>query len=367
MAIQQNVPLAPLTAFGLGGPAAYFVSIEKESDITEALQFSRDNNLDIFVFGGGSNMVVSDRGFNGMVLSIDNKGIDIINETDDHAYIKVGSGEIWDNVVAFAVERNWWGIETMSYIPGKTGAFSVQNVGAYGSEASEVVERVTVFDREDQTLKELSNADCEFTYRNSLFKTNAKGRYIILETVLKLSKKPQPNTEYVDVKNYFADHNITDPTIQQIREAIISIRQKKFADPAKVGTAGSFFLNLYISQDEYAAMHKKVMEVYGEEKAGLLEEIKNKFPVDAGIKIPTAFIIDRICELKGTRVGGAIVSETQALAIINPEKNATSDDVLALIQKVRQAVYDATTIKLDVEPELVGFTNQELDAMRSIS
>ncbi len=368
MRIQENVSMAPLTTFGVGGPAKYFITIENADEVKETFAYSREleNNADVFVFGGGSNIVVSNRGFDGVVLNMDNKGIDVVKETGDDVFIEVASGEVWDDVVGFAVEHSFWGIENMSYVPGRMGAFAVQNVGAYGQEASEVVESVFVYDREKEETKVLSKNECKFEYRKSIFNSSEKGKYIILKTTLKLSKTPNPNIDYVDVKNYFEKHNITNPTIRQIRDAIIDIRKRKFADPDKIGTAGSFFKNLYISQDEYAVMRKRVLKTHGREKADMLEEIKNKFPSDGNIKIPTAFIIDKICELKGARIGGAMVSETQALAIINPEKKATSDDVMRLIQLVRKKVYESTTIQLDVEPELVGFAKEELSELFSL-
>ena len=361
MNIQKNIPLAPLTTLGVGGPAKYFVEIEKNEDMVEALAFARKNNLDIFVLGGGSNMVVSDNGFDGLVVSINNKGIKIVEETDDSVFVKVASGEIWDNVVKCAVEREWWGIENLSYIPGKMGGFAVQNVGAYGVEASEVVDSVVVYDFSDEETKTLTNDECGFAYRRSMFNSTDRGRYVILETILKLSKTPHVNADYVDVKNYFKEHEITDPTIQQIRNAIIDIRKRKFADPKHIGTAGSFFKNLYVSQDEYMKLRERILDKYGQEKVDTLDDLKNKFSKGDTVTVVTGFLMDKVFNLKGMSIGGAQVSPTQVLAIINPEKKATSVDIMSLIKKLRVIFYENTGIELGVEPELVGFTKEELD------
>ena len=188
----------------------------------------------------------------------------------------------------------------------------------------------------------------------------AKDRYIVLKVVLRLNKINQPNIKYPDVIKYFKENEIQNPNITQVRQAIIKIRQKKFANPIETGTAGSFFKNLYLSESKYQKLKKKLEKDYSEELVVQLEEIKNKFSVAKDVKIPTAFILDQVLNLKGTQVGGAMVSQTQALAIVNASGQASADDVLSLFKKVRQKVYSQTGLVLENEPQLIGFTQEEL-------
>ncbi|MGB0756889.1 MAG: UDP-N-acetylmuramate dehydrogenase [Patescibacteria group bacterium] len=352
MTIQENIDLAPLTTFGTGGKARFFVNTKSSDDLLGALKFAKEKNIPQFVMGGGSNVVVADKGFNGLVIHITNTGISHIDDGDD-ALVTMAAGEVWDDVVAYAVKHGLWGIENLSHIPGNAGAFVVQNVGAYGQEASQVTESVKVFDTQDMTDKVLTKEQCGFSYRRSIFNSTEKGRYIVLATTLRLHTTPTPMLDYPDIQKYFAEQD-NDPSIADIRQAIITIRDGKFPDWQNAGTAGSFFKNLYVSDQEYTTI-KSYVEQHTPELLEALEGIKSKFYSEDGIKIPTAFIIDKVCGLKGRKVGGAVVSESQALAILNPNKTATSDDVVGLIEAVRSCVKEVTGKDIEVEPELLGF------------
>ena len=355
MNTQENIQLNSLTTFGTGGSARYFVVIENEGELEEAFAFAAEKSLEVFILGGGSNIVLADNDFDGLVLKISLKGINIIDSNQgDVVLVKVAAGEVWDDVVDFAVDNGLWGIENLSAIPGSAGAFAVQNVGAYGQEASQVVDSVRVFDRNDNKIKTLTADECQFQYRSSIFNSSQKNRYIILETALLLSKNPQPKIEYPDVITYFEKQNISNPKLLDIRKAIVEIRNSKFPNLESVGAAGSFFKNLYLTEDEYHRMYDKI-KLNNPEVLTELENLKNKFQNGNSIKIPTAFLIDQVCGLKGTQIGGAMISNTQALAILNPEKEATSEDVMALIDLVKKCVHDNTGQSLSVEPDLVGF------------
>jgi UDP-N-acetylmuramate dehydrogenase len=362
MKIQENIQLAPYTTFKIGGPARWFCVVENQFDALEAFEFAKNHQLKTFVLGGGSNILVSDEGFDGLVIKVVNKGIEVLSELPPLAppkiggeegavLLKVASGEVWDEVVKFAVKNNWWGIENLSHIPGSTGAIAVQNVGAYGQEAGKVIESVTVFDTATHQIISLPASECKFAYRQSIFNSVDKGKYIIFNITFRLSKSAKPNLEYRDLKTRFADKN---PSLSEIRQAIIEIRDKKFPFPkeAKKGNAGSFFKNPILSESDYHQLKNKLADVFGKPASDNLEN--KKFIDDGQIKIPAAFLIE-LCGLKNLQSGGATINPSQPLVIINQTGTATAKDVLNLANQVKSEVLAKTGIELKFEPELIGF------------
>ena len=351
MQIQENVLLAPYTTFKIGGLARYFCIVKDQFDALEAYEFAQKHKLNVFILGGGSNLLVSDQGFNGLVIKVVNKGIEILSEEENKVLLKVASGEVWDEAVAFAVKNNWWGMENLSHIPGSTGAIAVQNVGAYGQEASKIITEVSVFDTKTHQIISISNADCGFAYRQSIFNTSQKGRYIIFHIVFSLSKTTQPILSYRDLQNKFSGAS---PSLKEIRQAIIEIRDKKFPFPlqAKNGNAGSFFKNPILTQQEYKNLLNVLGKNFGAEVGENLQ--KKKFEENGQIKIPAAYLID-ICGLKDLQSGGAAINKNQPLVIVNQTGSATAADVLALAEKVKTEVNRKTGILLKFEPEFLGF------------
>lgn len=356
MNIQNNISLAPYTTFKIGGPAKHFVEIENVNDVSLAVNFAKANSLSTLILGGGANMLVNDNGFDGLVIHLKNKGIEKIDETDMDIIFKIAAGEIWDDVVSYFVKNNWWGVENLSHIPGLVGSLPIQNVGAYGQQTSEILQTVDAYDTKTDSFVVLSNQDCGFSYRKSIFNSTEKGRYVVLFVTLKLSKIPKPNIKYIDVGKYFVERNIQNPTIEQIRDAIISIRDKKYPFPTVSigGNAGSFFKNLNLNQSEYDTLKQNIEKNFSPEVVDRLTKIKDKFPQPTGIKIPTAFLIE-ICGLKGASVGGAKINENQPLVIINSTGTATASDVLELFNKVKNEALRETGMTLVNEPELIGF------------
>lgn len=364
--VQENYPLSKLTTFRIGGPARYLTYVSTFDELKEAMTFAKDKGVETFVLGGGSNMLVSDKGFDGMVIIVMIENFEVIEEDDESVVVRVASGELWDHVVERVVNKGWWGIENLSLIPGRAGAAVIQNIGAYGHEIRTTVESVQVYNRETGNIQSLQNKDCVFGYRESIFNTSSKGKYIILDIQLRLQKHGEPRTDYPDVEKYLAEHNITNPTLKQMRKAVVDIRTKKLPDPAKIGNTGSIFKNLYISHEEYEDLRKQVSKNFDEMTIAKLDEIKDRFLTEASVKIPAAFLVD-ICDLRGTQVGGAKVHENQVLVIVNETGKATANDVMMLIQKIRRTVYYKTGIELFPEPELVGFTKTELDDYFSLA
>ncbi|HEY4493119.1 MAG TPA: UDP-N-acetylmuramate dehydrogenase [Candidatus Paceibacterota bacterium] len=354
MEIKENIPLAPFTTLHIGGPARYFVEVANEQELAETLTFTREKNLPVFVLSGGSNILVSDRGFSGLVIRPIIKGREILEDSSDYVRIRVGAGEVLDELIAWTVENNWWGLENLSFIPGLTGALAIQNVGAYGQEASEVIEGVEVMDRFGHELKIMSNSECGFMYRHSRFNTNDKNKYIILRINLRLKKNGKPNLSYKDVANYFGGRT---PKQGELRDAIIEIRKKKGQDPNQVWSAGSFFSNFRLTDQQFESLCKKIREDFGVEKESELLELVKKVaaPSDGDkTKVPAAWILDQLLGLKGKQVGKAKLSDKQVLNMINVG-GATAADCIELFHQVRDIVREKTGLELVNEPEFVGF------------
>ena len=356
MEIQENVTLAPYTTFKIGGEAKYFCEIKDQLDALNAFEFAGDKNVPVFVLGGGSNVLFSDSGFYGLVARVVNKGIEVISENEEDVVLKVASGEVWDEVVKFAVNNQWWGIENLSHIPGSTGAIAVQNVGAYGQEAKNVIEQVTVFNKDTHQIASLNNTECGFEYRSSVFNASEKGKYIIFYITFKLSKKPTPILTYRDLKTKF---ETIAPSLSNIRQAVIEIRDKKYPFPtnAKNGNAGSFFKNVLLALEEFKALKSHIGAVFGTESAEILE--KRVFAEPPKVKVPSAYLLE-LCGLKDVAVGGAKINHNQPLVVVNETGTATAEDVLSLAKKVISEVYAKIGAKLKIEPELVGFSPDEI-------
>ena len=353
-------PLKPYTTFKIGGPARYFVHAASMDDFRGALVLAEKQALPLFVLGGGSNILVSDRGYEGVVAHPACRGIEILHEDAEAVTLEVSAAETWDDLVQHTVERNWWGIENLSHIPGQAGAALVQNIGAYGQQVSDVVQSARVMEISTAAPRVLSAADCGFGYRRSIFNTTARGKLIIVGLTLRLTKHGRPQLDYPDVRAYFQERDIKQPSLTEIRQAIITIRDRKFPFPREErgGNAGSFFKNLSLRESEYAALRERIQHNFPPRELARLEDIRNRFPSADRIKIPTAFLIE-ICGLKGHRIGGAQVNESQPLVLLN-QGGATAQDVVALAQHVRKTVRARTGMVIALEPELVGFSKQEL-------
>jgi len=365
MKILKNIKLAPYTTFKIGGEARYFCEARDQFDALAAFEFAKEKKVPVFLLGGGSNVLVSDEGFKGLVMRIVNKGIEIISESQHQVLLKVASGEVWDDVVSFAVGNNWWGMENLSHIPGSTGAIAVQNVGAYGQEAKNLIELVTIFDTVDHTIKNIELPECEFGYRRSIFNKKEKGRYIIFYITFRLSKLANPILEYRDLYAKFKGQK--KPLIDEIRKEIIKIRDMKYPFPvkAKNGNAGSFFKNPIINAGQFNVLKAVLGSNFGPETAEKLQSrvfITSHSSSFRGeeYKVPAAFLLE-ICGLKDVQVGGAKINHNQPLIVLNETGKATAKDVLSLAKKVLLAVYAKIGVKLLPEPELVGFSKKDLE------
>ncbi|HBB44426.1 MAG: UDP-N-acetylenolpyruvoylglucosamine reductase [Parcubacteria group bacterium GW2011_GWA1_44_13] len=326
--IEEQISLAPFTTMRVGGNARFFARVNDVDDLNDAIIFAREKSVPIFILGGGSNTLVSGDGFPGLVIKIEIKGI-----TCEDNRVTASAGEMWDDVVRDAVSRNLWGIENLSLVPGTVGGAVAQNIGAYGVEARETIFSVLAFDTETMQIKTFSRDECEFDYRESFFKKNIN--LIIVSATFELAQHGTPRADYEDVKKYFEDNEISEPTLSEIRDAIVAIRTKKMPVPP-IGTAGSFFKNPVVSAQKY-------------------ESLKNEFPEikaydqgDNTYKLSAAWLIDHVGKWRGARRGDAGVHEKQALILVN-YGNASAEEVLSLAREIKNDINEKTGVTLEEE------------------
>ncbi|MBI3050494.1 MAG: UDP-N-acetylmuramate dehydrogenase [Acidobacteria bacterium] len=344
---QADVPLAPFTTLGIGGPARWFARATTTEEVAAAHRWAREENLPLFVLGGGSNLVIADAGFDGLVVQVAIRGT-AVTQRGAETMFRVGAGEPWDDVVAAAVGRGLAGLECLSGIPGSVGGTPVQNVGAYGQEVAEMIGEVTAFDLAAARVVTMRSAECGFAYRTSRFKRDDAGRFVICLVSFTLRPGP-PTITYPDVVNCFKDRARASVTLAEVRQAVLAIRRRKgmvidAADP-DTRSVGSFFVNPVVE----AGVHGRLAAASGGAAPG--------FPMPGGqVKIPAAWLIERAGFARGTRRGRAGLSSKHPLAIINCG-GASARDVLELAAEVKRRVAERFGIALRPEPVFVGFAD----------
>ncbi len=349
MLIRKQVPLAPLTTLGVGGPARYFAEARSEAEVIEAVEFARSQHLPLFVMGGGSNLVVADAGFPGVVLKIGVTGLSRAATSDGIVLFTSGAGMDWDALVGCTVEANCAGLECLSGIPGTVGGTPVQNVGAYGQEVSATIREVRALDLHSMETKTLSNADCGFAYRSSIFNTADRNRYIILQVSFALREAALPSIRYADLRTFFAEHT-GGPTLAEVRAAVREIRQRKAMlivpgdDDAR--SAGSFFKNPVVSQSFFEELSTRLTS------RGF--QLPSYPAADGFRKLPAAWLVEHAGFAKGYAKGAAGISRKHALAIIN-RGGATAAEIMTLKDEIQKRVFGEFGVQLTPEPVFVGF------------
>jgi UDP-N-acetylmuramate dehydrogenase len=347
--LQENIPLAALTTFQIGGPARFFVEAATAADVQEAVAFAHTRDLPLFVLGGGSNLVISDSGWPGLVLKIVMGGIEQRpGSHDGKALFDVGAGESWDSFVTRAVATECAGVECLSGIPGSVGGTPVQNVGAYGQEVSETIESVEVFDLKDNQVRELCGEACGFSYRSSIFNTSERGRFIILRVIYALTPRGKPHIEYADLTRHFVGRNT--PTLAETREAVRQIRALKGmlivpGDP-DCRSAGSFFKNPVLNEEQHEDLRRRA------EAKGL--SVPSYPALEKSRKVSAAWLVENSGFARGYTLGRVGISSKHALAIVN-RGGATATDVVALKDQIQQRVKEMWGVRLEPEPILVRF------------
>lgn len=338
MKLQEFVPLAPHTTFKIGGMARYFCEVSSLTELKEALHFAREKHLPTFILGGGTNVLIADAGFPGVVLHITIPGIEW-EDHDDHVFATAGAGVVWDDFVAEAVAKGYFGVENLSGIPGSLGASAIQNIGAYGMEVAEVIEWVEAYSTKEGMLRQIPAGECGFAYRDSIWKHEAgQGGLIITRIRFRLKKSGTPNIDYKDLVEHFSAAKKNHPTLSEVREAVLSIRNGKLPDTRIIGTAGSFFKHPIVTKAESAAFLKKFPDAPHFE-AG-----------NGRVKLNAGWIIEHVLQWKGMRKGNVGTSEKQALVLVN-YGDATEKELRAFAREIQYLVALKTNIRL--EPEVV--------------
>ncbi|HXO36280.1 MAG TPA: UDP-N-acetylmuramate dehydrogenase [Candidatus Acidoferrales bacterium] len=351
MQLLENIPLAPLTTIKVGGMARYFVEAKDTGEVQEAVTFARTRALPLFVLGGGSNLVVADSGWPGLVLKIAVGGIvqRAGRDEDGKVIFEAGAGESWDKFVSRAVMARCAGVECLSGIPGNVGGTPVQNVGAYGQEVAETIVSVQVFDLRDGEIRELCREACGFSYRSSIFNSSESGRFIVLGVSYALTPEGKPRIRYADLERHFAGRETT-PDLAETREAVRHIRALKgmlivAGDPDCL-SAGSFFKNPVISPEQHEDVRKRAAA------KGLT--LPSYPALEKSKKISAAWLVEHSGFAKGYGMGRAGISSKHALAIVN-RGAATAAEVIALKDQIQHRVEEIWGIHLEPEPVMVGF------------
>ena len=346
MQIRENIPLAPLTTLGVGGAARYLTTVSMDAEAREAVEFARERQLPLFVLGGGSNLVVADTGFPGVVLQMAVRGIQE-SRAQDKKVFTVGAGEDWDRFVAHTVARNCAGLECLSGIPGTVGGTPVQNVGAYGQEVASTLVNVEALDLTTGQSRSIPTSQCGFAYRTSRFNTVERGGWVILRASFALESNGAPAIRYADLLNIFGARQ---PAIAEVREAVLEIRRKKgmviVDDDPDCRSAGSFFKNPTLTPAAYNEL---------QDRARRRGAAVPSYPALASQqKVPAAWLVEQAGFSKGYTCGRVGISGKHALAIVN-RGGATAAEVIALKNRIQHAVREQFGVDLYPEPIFLGF------------
>ncbi|GAA4024268.1 UDP-N-acetylmuramate dehydrogenase [Flavobacterium cheonhonense] len=337
MQIQSNFSLKSFNTFGIEAKAKNFVAVHSLDELKTVLAEHAAEPK--FILGGGSNMLLT-QDIEALVIHIDLKGKRIVKEDDNFVWVESMAGENWHEFVLWTIDQNFGGLENMSLIPGNVGTTPVQNIGAYGTEIKDTFVSCDAMKIDDQTMRTFSKEDCRFGYRESIFKQEAKNQYIITSVVFKLTKHNHKiNTSYGDITKELALQNVTDPSLKDVSNAVIAIRQSKLPDPKVLGNSGSFFKNPVISRSHFEKVQAQFPEIKFFEVS----------PTE--VKVPAGWLIEQ-AGYKGFRKGDAGVHKNQALVLVN-YGSATGQDILALSREVQQAVFDKYSIAIEAEVNVI--------------
>ena len=337
MEILQDYPLKDLNTFGVAVNSRYFVSISSTNQLKDVLNTNIAGSNPLLIIGGGSNILFT-RDFPGLIILNSIKGIEIIEEDSSKVLIASGGGEVWQDLVDFALKHNLGGLENLSLIPGSVGAAPIQNIGAYGVELKETMESLTAIELSTGKERTFTNAECSFGYRNSVFKNDLKDKYLITHVYLRLSKQPKLNTSYGAINSLLKEKGIELPTVKDVSKAVIEIRQSKLPDPAKLGNAGSFFKNPVIDKVDYEGLKLLFTNIPG-------------YINGSEVKIPAAWLIEQ-CGWKGRQFGDVGVHDKQPLVLVN-HGNGTGEEIKNLANDIKVSVADKFGIELEVEPRII--------------
>lgn len=337
LVIQENIPLKGYNTFGIDISARYFVQIESEEQLVELFSNERFIAIPKLILGGGSNILFT-KDYEGLVVFINIKGI-TYEENSDLIQVRAGAGEVWNDLVQYCVVRDFAGIENLSLIPGTVGAAPVQNIGAYGVELKDVFHSCVAFDTHDRSFRIFERTDCKFGYRDSLFKSEEKGRYIISSVSLNLSKTPLINTSYGAIEQELQNQQIHSPSIKDISDVVSKIRVSKLPDPSTIGNSGSFFKNPIVNIDFLVQLQSDFVDIV-------------HYPINKNeIKLAAGWLIEQ-CGWKGIKEGNTGTWKNQALVLVN-HGNAGGSEVYDFSEKIVKSVYAKFGVKLEREVNII--------------
>ena len=335
MQIQQNISLKSYNTFGIDVYAKEFIQVESIEDLKELIA----KHGDFFILSGGSNLLLT-KDFDMLVIHLNLKGKEIVNESAESVHVKVQAGENWHEFVLWCIDQDYGGVENLSLIPGNVGTAPIQNIGAYGVELKDSMLELEALEIKSGKIIKFKNEDCEFGYRDSIFKRHAKGDYIIVNVILKLSKKNHKlNTSYGAIQSELEKNKIVTPSIKDVSNAVIAIRQSKLPDPKEIGNSGSFFKNPVISVHEFMQLQHKYPEV------------PHYRVSETEIKVPAGWLVEQ-CGFKGKRWGDAGIHKNQALVLVN-YGNATGKEIFELSKNIQKTVKKKFEIELEAEVNII--------------
>jgi UDP-N-acetylmuramate dehydrogenase len=338
MQIQQNISLRQYNTMGIDAKARHFSIFGTLETLQELTIFSDDTNTAKLVLGGGSNILLT-KDFDGLVLKNELPGIELIHETDMHYYVKAGAGENWHGFVQYSIGRGWAGLENLSLIPGNVGASPMQNIGAYGVELRDVFEELEAWHLKDKKIVTFTNNDCEFGYRESVFKRRYQHEFVILNVTYRLNKIPKFNTSYGAIEQELEKMGVKELSIRAIADAVIRIRSSKLPDPAKIGNAGSFFKNPSVPAAQFEQLKQNFPGIVGYDNP------------DGTVKLAAGWLIEQ-CGWKGFRRGDAGCHEKQALVLVN-YGNATGAEIYELSTEIMDSVQSRFGVQLEREVNII--------------
>ncbi|UII25462.1 UDP-N-acetylmuramate dehydrogenase [Fulvivirga maritima] len=339
MQFHKDISLKPYNTFGLEAKTRLYTEVNSIKELQETLKTEEAKSNPLLILGGGSNILLT-QDFDGLTIKNTITGKTIVEETDDFVLIKVGAGEVWHHFVTYAIEQNWGGTENLSLIPGTVGAAPMQNIGAYGIEIKEIFESLEAVNIETGEIETFNKEQCQFGYRESVFKRNLKGKYIIAHVTFKLSKKDhQLHIEYGAIKSMLEELKIKSPTIQDVSQAVISIRQSKLPDPKEIGNSGSFFKNPTITNIDFESLKVDYPNIPGYELP------------DNEVKVPAGWLIEQ-AGWKGYTNGNIGVHKKQALVLVN-YGGGNGNDIWALAQEIQASVVKKFGIELHPEVNII--------------
>ncbi|WP_223606318.1 UDP-N-acetylmuramate dehydrogenase [Chryseobacterium sp. OSA05B] len=337
--MQENFSLKPYNTFGVDVKAKYFIEVQNLEELRDAVNYSKNHHLHILFLGGGSNILLT-KDFDGIAIKLSLKGIDEKDLNDNEILVTAKAGENWHEFVMYSLEKNYGGLENLSLIPGNVGTSPMQNIGAYGTEIKDIFVSCTVLDLENLELKTFNLEECRFGYRDSIFKQEGKGKYVILEVTFRLTKKNHLiKTEYGAIKTELENSGITHPTIQDVSKAVINIRQSKLPDPKETGNAGSFFKNPTIPLAQFEDLKQKFENIPG-------------YPNGDVVKVPAGWLIEQ-CGWKGKQIGNTASHKLQALVIVNATGNATGKEIFDFSTEIIHSVQEKFGIELEREVNIL--------------